>query len=49
LIKKNIGPTDETAVWIEEDPKSILTGLKKSSLDADIIDNPLGISVEDSR
>jgi exocyst complex component 2 len=48
LIKKNIGPTDETAVWIDEDPKSILTGLKKSQSIGDNFDNPLGISIEDS-
>jgi hypothetical protein len=47
LIKKNIGPTDETAVWIDEDPKSIITGLKKISNENDIIENPLGICVED--
>lgn len=44
-----LGPTDETAVWIEEDPKSIITGLKKASSNGDIIDNPLGIFSEDSR
>ena len=48
-IKKNIGPTDETAVWIDEDPKSILTGLKKSPSNGDNFENPLGISIEDSR
>jgi exocyst complex component 2 len=48
LIKKNIGSTDETAVWIDEDPKSVLTWLKKSVSNVNLIDNPLGICVEDT-
>ena len=48
LIKKNIGFTDETAIWIEEDPKLVLTGLKKSNSDLNLVDNPLGICVEDT-
>ena len=48
LVKKNIGPTDETCVWIDEDAKSILTGLKRNVV-ADLLhDNPLRISVEES-
>ena len=48
LVKKNIGPTDETCVWIEEDPRSIL-GLKKSTVSDISHDNPLGISVDESK
>ena len=49
LVKKNIGPTDETCVWIDEDAKSILTGLKKNATNEISLDNPLRISAEDSR
>ena len=49
LVKKNIGPTDETCVWIDEDAKSILTGLKRNAANDISLDNPLRISAEDSR
>ena len=48
LVKKNIGPTDETCVWIDEDAKSILTGLKRNVATEISHDNPLRISVEES-
>lgn len=49
LVKKNIGPNEESCIWIEEDTRAILTGLKRSAV-ADLLhDNPLGISVDESR
>jgi exocyst complex component 2 len=48
LVKKNIGLNEESCVWIEEDARSILTGLKRQAV-ADILhDNPLKISVDES-
>lgn len=49
LVKKNIGPCDESCVWIDEDAKSILTGLKRSNANDFLHDNPLRISVDESR
>lgn len=49
LIHKNIGPLDETCVWIDEDSKSILTGLKRTTANDISLDNPLRISADDSR
>ena len=48
LVKKNIGPMDETSVWIDEDAKTILTGLKRNAQAELSHDNPLRISVEES-
>lgn len=49
LIKKSIGSTEETCVWIDEDAKSILTGLKRTAGLNDIsLDNPLRISADDA-
>ena len=49
LIKKSIGPTEETCVWIDENAKSILTGLKRATVNDISLDNPLRISADDSR
>jgi exocyst complex component 2 len=49
LVKKNIGPSDETCVWIDEDARSILTGLKRSTVNDILHENPLRISVDESR
>ena len=49
LVKKNIGPTDETCVWVDEDTRSILTGLKRNVVNDLSLDNPLKISADDSR
>ena len=49
FVKKNIGPTDETCVWVDEDARSILTGLKRSVANDLSLDNPLKISADDSR
>jgi hypothetical protein len=48
LVKKNIGPMDETSVWIDEDAKTILTGLKRNAQAELSHDNLLRISVEES-
>lgn len=49
LVKKNIGTSEESSIWIEEDTKSFLTGLKRSTVSDLMHDNPLGISVDESR
>jgi hypothetical protein len=48
LVKKNIGPMDEMSVWIDEDAKTILTGLKRNAQAELPHTNPLRISVEES-
>lgn len=48
LIKKSIGSTEETCVWIDEDAKSILGGLKRTAVNDISLDNPLRISADDS-
>jgi len=48
LVKKNIGPMDETSVWIDEDAKTILTGLKRNAQTELSHENPLRISVKES-
>jgi len=48
LKKKSIGSTEESCVWIDEDVKSILTGLKRTAVNEISLDNPLRISAEDS-
>jgi len=48
LKKKNIGSTEESCVWVDEDVKSILTGLKRNAVNEISLDNPLRISAEDS-
>lgn len=49
LVKKSIGPNEETCIWIEEDTKSILTGLKRTAVSDLSHDNPLNISLDESR
>lgn len=49
LVKKNIGANEESAIWIDEDVKSFLTGMKRSAVSELRHDNPLGISLDESR
>lgn len=49
LVKKNIGINEESSIWIEEDVKSFLTGLKRTTVNDLTHDNPLGISLDESR
>ena len=49
LVKKSIGPTEETCVWVEEDAKTILTGLKRTTATEISHENPLSISIDESR
>ena len=49
LIRKGIGFTEESCIWIEEDVKSFLTGLKRNTVNDLLHDNPLKISVDESR
>lgn len=48
LVKKSIGPNEETCIWIEEDVKSLLTGLKRTAVSDLSHDNPLNISLDES-
>ncbi|CAF0899139.1 unnamed protein product [Brachionus calyciflorus] len=48
LVKKNIGPYEETCTWVDEDSKALLTGLKRAAVNELSHDNPLNISLDDS-
>jgi hypothetical protein len=48
LVKKNIGATEESCIWVDENVKSILTGLKRNDANDKLHDNPLRISVDES-
>lgn len=48
MVKKSIGFAEETCVWMDEDVKSFLTGLKRNNVVDLLHDNPLKISVDES-
>jgi exocyst complex component 2 len=49
LVKKSVGFTEDYSIWIEEDVKSFLTGLKQKNVNEMLQDNPLNINLDDSR
>lgn len=48
LVRKNVGPYEEISTWVDEDPRILLTGLKRTTVNELSHDNPLNISLEES-
>jgi exocyst complex component 2 len=44
LVRKNVGFTDESCVWIDEDMKSFMSGFKRTTVNEMLQDNPLNLS-----